>query len=104
MSHIEQTNGTTLIKPEADIVASSAHYLKTELLNLIQQGATKVIVDLQEIEMVDSTGLGVFIAAQNSLKEDGGSLEVINVSADLFHLFQIMRLDKHFTVKARAAA
>jgi anti-sigma B factor antagonist len=46
-------------------------------------------------------GLGVFIATHNSLQARGGHLTVTNASPDMQQLFQLMRLDQHFTVVER---
>ncbi len=101
MTLIEEKDGAILVKPDEDIVASKSLKLKKELLALIKNGEKNLIIDLQHIEMLDSTGLGILISAQNSLLEEGGALEVINVTADILKLFKIMRLDKHFVVKGK---
>jgi anti-anti-sigma factor len=56
-------------------------------------------VDLEEVKMIDSSGLGVLIAAHNSLQKLGARLELLNVSDDIRKLLQNMRLDKHFTIQ-----
>ena len=101
MDSIDQSSEAVVIKPTHDIVASSVQTLKAELLPLTQQGAKHLILDLQEVGMIDSTGLSVIISTHNTLQKQGGSLEVINVSPDILKLFHIMRLDTHFVVKAR---
>jgi anti-anti-sigma factor len=99
-SAIEKEN-TAVIKPECDIVASKAKEFRDELKALITAGAVELTIDLGSVEMVDSVGLGVFIAAQNSLVEVDGKLTVCNVSDDICKLFKTMRLDQHFAVTGR---
>jgi anti-sigma B factor antagonist len=101
MTHVTQEADRTILTPATDIVASNAKELRTMLFELIQSGQKHVVIDLQHVAMVDSSGLGVFIATQNTLKTQGGDLTVTNVSADLQRLFQLMRLDQHFTVAAQ---
>lgn len=88
------------VVPEQDIVASYAGEFRNRLLAMINDGAMQIEVDLSKVRMVDSLGLGVFIAAHNSVHGKGGSLTVTGVSGDILKLFTTMRLDKHFTVKA----
>jgi anti-anti-sigma factor len=101
MTHVNQHDGSVLITPNTDIVASHSQTLRSTLWEEIEQGTTHIVVDLQYVEMVDSFGLGILISAQNSLRTQGGHLTVINVSEDLLRLLQLMRLDKHFVVQAR---
>ncbi|MGE3540083.1 MAG: STAS domain-containing protein [Candidatus Tectimicrobiota bacterium] len=98
------SDNSVLITPATDIVASQVQDLRAALCEAIDQGARHIVLDLQAVEMVDSAGLGVLISAQNTLHEHGGGLTVRQVSPDLLRLFQLMRLDKHFTVTARADA
>ena len=86
------------IKPGKDIVASMAEDFRNELLKLVDQGIKSLTIDFANVRMVDSVGLGVLIAAHNSLKEVGGSLNIKNVSEDIYNLLRTMRLDQHFEV------
>ncbi len=86
------------VRAQQDIVASFSNEFREQLLEKIQSGATELEVDLTDVKMVDSVGLGVFIAAHNSLQEKNGKLSVTGVSKDLMTLFRTMRLDRHFTI------
>jgi anti-sigma B factor antagonist len=96
---MKQQDGVT-IKPDTDVVASTANAFRTELKGLIDEGARAVTIDLAGVQMVDSVGLGVFIAAHNTLNQSGGRLIVSNASDDIVTLLKTMRLDQHFTVLA----
>jgi len=88
------------IKPGKDIVASMVPDFKKNLYDLIlENGVKEIEIDLEGVEMVDSVGLGAFIATHNTLSQNGGTLTVINASQDIVGLFKTMRLDQHFTVK-----
>lgn len=104
MDQVQSSNDRAVITPSKDIVANTVQDLRAELFEVIQSGEKHVVVDLQHVEIVDSTGLGVLISAQNSVQEQGGGLTVINVSDDILRLFKIMRLDQHFVVQAREAS
>ncbi len=96
--HILQKGGKTVIKPDFDIVASVLQELRNTLRQAIKEGAKDVCVDMSHVMMIDSMGLGLLIAAHNSLNTVGGTFSVTNVSTDIHDLFRNMRLDKHFTV------
>jgi anti-anti-sigma factor len=89
---------TTVVRPEGDIVAVSIGELRATLRDAVAHGATDLVLDLSEVRMVDSSGLGLLIAAHNSLEKTGGRLQVNHVSKDLLDLFKSMRLHQHFSV------
>ena len=100
MSVSDKTDAVT-ITPENDITLSNAKQLKQQLQKAIQQGALSITLDLIHVKVVDSSGLSVFIAASNSLKNSGGRLELINVAENILKLLKITRLDKHFSVQRK---
>ncbi len=100
MSEILKQENQTIVKPGMDVVASMAEDFKNELLSVINEGTSEVVIDLDGVEMVDSVGIGVIIAAHNSLNQSGRKLKVINVTNDVYGLFTTMRLNRRFTVEA----
>lgn len=101
MSEIRRESDSATVVPATDIVAGEVQAFRAELLNIINEKILKITVDLGSVEMIDSSGIGVFISAQNSLRKAGGSLKVVNISADILKMFKIMRLDKHFEVSGK---
>jgi anti-anti-sigma factor len=101
MTHVAQGAHSTVFTPETDVVASNAQELRTTLFECIAGGQYHIAIDLQHVAMVDSSGLGVLIAAHNSIKAQGGALRLTNVSPDIVRLLQVMRLDQHFAVEGR---
>lgn len=99
MSEILNEGDQTIIKPGADVVASMAESFKSDLLTAINGSQGIVSIDLAGVEMVDSVGIGVIIAAHNTLSQAGRELKVVNVSKDIFGLFSTMRLNRRFTVE-----
>ncbi len=98
MSEITKEGKKVVVKPGTDIVASKVDQLKQELKQALDDGATEMAIDLCDVKMMDSMGIGLLIAAHNSLEKNGGKLELLNVSADILQLLKNMRLDKHFIV------
>jgi len=98
MEQVIQNEKQTLIAPGRD-VASYAQELRRNLWSLIEEGVTDVTIDLARVQMIDSIGLGVLIAAHNSLKKKQGRLAIVNVSKEILGLLKTMRLDRHFDIK-----
>ena len=89
------------IKPGKNIAASMTQGLKKQLLSFINQEVKEITVDFSGVEDVDSKGLGLLIAANNSLKITGGKLKINHVSKNLYKFFHTIHLDQHFEVVSR---
>jgi anti-anti-sigma factor len=87
-----------VIQPTGDIVAASVPELRSRMRGAIAGGAHKLTIDLRNVEMIDSVGLGMLIAAHNSLTRVGGELSAVNASEELIDLFVAMRIHQHFRV------
>lgn len=98
MSQVIREGDNTIIIPGMSIVASMAEDFKKELLAAIHTNNGKLVIDLKGVDMVDSVGLGVIIAAHNTLTQKGSTLEIINVSNDIYGLFSTMRLNRRFKI------
>ncbi|MGM0653887.1 MAG: STAS domain-containing protein [Thermodesulfobacteriota bacterium] len=102
MNEIITIEDQTIVKPGEDVVASMADAFKEELLSAVNSSQGTLVIDLDGVSMVDSVGIGVIIAAYNSLSQSNRQLKVINVAQDIYGLFSTMRLNRRFTVEAAA--
>jgi len=99
MVQTEQKQETVVVKPARDIVASYVEEFRGELQSLVSQGKTDLVIDLAQVNMLDSKGLAVFMLCHKSVQPLGGKLTVITSNPDFRQLFRVMRMDEHFSVK-----
>ena len=95
---ITRAENQTTLRPEGDVVATSVPKLRTALRGLMGEGVRELVVDLANVQMVDSMGLGLLIATHNSLQKVGGHLSVVRASADILQLLTTMRIHQHFSI------
>ncbi|BAM46484.1 MAG: STAS domain-containing protein [Amphibacillus sp.] len=93
----DQLSKKLLLSGEID--AYTAPKLKEALLPLTKETGKEVIVDLENVKYMDSTGLGVFISALKSSKEHNSSFKLINLQERVERLFKITSLDKIMTIE-----
>lgn len=86
------------IKPGKDLVSSTVEDLKEQALSFMDQGVKEITIDFSGIEDLDSKGLGLLIALNNSLKGIGGKLKIKNISGKIYKFFQTIHLDKSIEV------
>jgi len=96
---VTREDNKAVLRPAGDrIVAASIPELRSKMRGIVEEGVRELVVDLIDIHMVDSSGIGLLISAYNPLRKVGGHLAVIHASAELLELFQSMRMHQHFSV------
>ncbi len=98
MSQMAETESRCVVVPDKNIVASSFEEFREKFQELLDQGCRELVIDLKNVGIVDSRGLGLFMLCQNSLSRVGGSLRLVTQNQDLLHLFRVMRMDRHITI------
>ena len=85
-----------------DLTATMIPDLQPALRSVLDQGASELVFDLTNAVMLDSSGIGLLIAAANT---DGSAVvaavSVTNVSAEILRLLQMMRLVDRLHVTGR---
>lgn len=97
-NQITRQETAAIYTPGGDLVASSILTVRSELKALLHDGVTSLVVDLANVRIIDSAGIGCLVAAHNSLVKIGSSLTVTQASAEIHDLFRSMRLDRHFSI------
>ena len=96
---VTREDNKAIVRPAGDdIVAASIPELRAQMREIVAEGIEELVIDLADVRMVDSSGIGLLISAYNSLRKVGGRLAVIHASAEILELFQTMRMHQHFSV------
>ncbi len=66
--------------------------LHTVIENILGSGATRIVVNLEHVNYVDSAGLGALIELHRKTKAKGGSLKLCNLGPKLKQALEIARL------------
>ena len=99
---VEQHDQQGSVRLEGDLTAIVVPDLQADLKEMLSKGARELVFDLSSTAMLDSSGMGLLIAAANSLAPQGGKIRVTNVGPDIFRLLQSMRLTTRLNVCGRA--
>lgn len=85
---------------EIDVYTSPK--LKQELVGAIDGGCVNVLVDLEGVAFIDSSGLGVLVSALRRVKEHDGTMRLVCTREGILKIFRITGLDKVFPIFASA--
>lgn len=93
---ISSLDGWTVIRLHGELDVASAPSLRERLINLVAEGSHNLILDLEGLDFLDSTGLGVIISALKRARTNGGDLRLVCTQSRIRRLFEITALDKAF--------
>lgn len=103
-----ERDDVTIVTVSGEVDVYTAPQLRTALEERIAAGHTALIVDLQDVGFLDSTGLGVLVGRLKAVRKVDGWLRVVCTNERILRLFGITGLDRvipiHDTVDAAVAA
>jgi anti-sigma B factor antagonist len=82
----------------------TAPRLRERLVEIVDGGSRKVVVDLGRVDFLDSTGLGVLVGALKRLRATGGSFGLVCDREPLLKIFRITALDQVFPLYPTVSA
>jgi len=94
---------TQALDLEGEVDVYTAPLLRQEIMDQVDSGVKHLLVNLAQVEYLDSTGLGILIGGVKRLKEQDGSLKLVGPSARITRIFEITGLNKIFDVYSSEA-
>ncbi len=85
---------------DGEIDVYTAPRLKEALVAAIEGGCVNVIVDLDRVGFIDSSGLGVLVSGLRRARERDGAVRVVCTRDNILKIFRITGLDKVFPIFA----
>ncbi|MGD9898493.1 MAG: STAS domain-containing protein [Calditrichaceae bacterium] len=96
---VTEHNGVSIISLAGKIMGGpEAGQINEQINLLLDQGSKKIIMDLENVEWMNSSGLGILIGAITTLKNNGGKMALIHVSERILSLLKITKLISVFSV------
>lgn len=78
------------------VVGEAASSLRDEILALAAAGSHRVVLNLAEVDFIDSTGLGAMVICYTTLKKSGGALKLCNLAEREIELLVLTKLTSVF--------
>jgi len=95
----QMKNDVVILRLSGDLTGGPDAVLFHDMIKqIIADGNKKVLADLGKVMIVNSTGLGILIAALTSMKNAGGILKLLNVSKRVESLLMVTKLILIFDV------
>ena len=92
--------GASIVDVEGEVDVLTSPRFKTALAEVVDAGASTVVVNLDKVQYMDSTGLGVLVSAMKRVRENDGIIVLTGLNPHLSKIFEITGLRKVFSVYA----
>jgi anti-sigma B factor antagonist len=95
-----EDGGRTVVDVVGEIDVYTAPTLRERLSELVAEGKYHLVVDLEGVGFLDSTGLGVLVGGLKRVRAHDGSLALVCTQERILKVFRITGLTKVFPIHA----
>ena len=95
---IQIDNQWVVVKLNGSLVASTCEELKGQMTKLMGRNYLHFILDMEQVEFMDSSGLGSCIALNRESAGKGGKIVCCNLKDNVRKIFQMTRADQKVSV------
>ena len=83
-----------ILAPSGILNAVKGNELRREITNLTSTGVDIVLIDLKDVNFIDSSGLGALVSAMQAVKQANGQLFICSVSDQVKMLFELTKMNR----------
>ena len=98
----KDANGVLVIEVDGQLIVGNRQELKQKVLDALEAGERKFLVDFTRTGYIDSSGLGVLVSLSKKIRDEGGDLRLAGLNEDLRTLFELTKLDTLFAISDSA--
>lgn len=99
----KEVDGVGVITLEGEVDVYTAPKLKSRLIDMVDEGRYNIVVDLQKVDFMDSSGLGVLVGGLKRVKSHQGSITLVCTQENILKIFRITGLVKVFPIYSSEA-
>ena len=94
----KKQDGVVIMEIDGQLIVGNRQELKQKMLDELEKGGRKFLIDFAKTGYIDSSGLGVLVSLSKKIREQGGELRLANLNDDLKTLFELTKLDTLFKI------
>jgi anti-sigma B factor antagonist len=91
-------SGVVVVAVDGQLIVGNRQDLKQKVLDALEKGGRKFVIDFTRTGYIDSSGLGVLVSLSKKIRELGGDLRLAGLNEDLQTLFELTKLDTLFSI------
>ncbi len=91
-----ENSGVIILDVNGEIDLYNAPEIKDLIAKYIEEKSYNIIINLDRVSYIDSSGIGALISSLTNLKKYQGGLKIINVSGPVRKIFELTKLTSFF--------
>lgn len=95
---LSERDGWVVLAVSGEVDVATAPRLREKLVGLVGEGRSRIVVDLEKVDFIDSTGLGVLVGALKRVRTNDGDLALVCTGPRILKVFEITGLTKVFAI------
>ena len=93
-----ELEGVTILTLDGRITVGESNQLRDTVTELSSAGRIQIVMDLENVDYIDSTGLGALVMMYSSLKKQKGALKLVHLNRRSIELLLLTKLHTIFEV------
>ena len=85
-----------VVHPSGILDGIRANQLRRDINDIVATGADIVLIDLKDVNFIDSSGLGALVSAMKTVRTGGGQLFVCSLNDQVKMVFELTKMDRVF--------
>ena len=95
---VEERGDVAVLAVSGEVDVATVPRLREQLHGLVASGTPRIVVDLDAVDFLDSTGLGVLVGGLKRVRAHEGSLRLVCTQERILKIFKITGLTKVFPI------
>ena len=95
---VDRTADWQVLTVRGEVDVTTTPRVRAQLISLLSEGKPHLIVDLEGVDFLDSTGLGVLVGGLKRLRSHEGDLTLVCTQHRILKVFEITGLTKVFSI------
>ena len=87
-----------VVQPSGILDSTKATQFRKEISDIVDEGATIVLLDFQNVTFMDSSGLGALVLAFKEVRGAGAKLCICSINEQIRILFELTSMDRVFEI------
>ncbi len=102
---VREAGAATVVDVSGRITLGDASaLLRKTIRSLIEEGRMRILLNLGDVDYIDSAGIGELVSSYSAVKSRGGELKLLNLSRRVRDILQLTKLYTVFDVHSDEAA
>jgi len=91
-------NHVDVVQLSGRLTANDVSAIRREINNFIKNGTANLLLDITELEFIDSSGLGLLVGSRREARKHNGDLILLGPKPEVRALLELTRLDQIFSI------